>query len=262
MSDQILRPTPRRAFELTPVSTDSSTPPTPSSPENTNAELLDSKLNGGAPPSRTRSLLNLTSSTLFGIYSPTGEDFARDESATPWGTGAQTPNSRRSGEGIRPRDLASLEASTNTRALHHPHPSPTELIWSLAIQAIVLFGFGTAYGTVITHLHESEQVAPVKVGGINRDSWLYIVFWGFSGVLLGNLLPWIDTKAEHLGTSADSENSLQQAKSPRTERNASGPLESNLGPDWNPAVRGIGAFVGIAFAIVCSSIPGSCNTFG
>ncbi|KAH9825911.1 Insulin-induced protein (INSIG), partial [Teratosphaeria destructans] len=42
-------------------------------------------------PNRTKSLLNLTASTLFGIYQPTGYAADREEPSTPWGTGAQTP---------------------------------------------------------------------------------------------------------------------------------------------------------------------------
>ena len=261
MSEQghIVRPVPRRAFEITPVSTDSSTPPTPS-PENINAELLESKLNGDPPPNRTRSLLNLTSSTLFGIYSPTTTDNEPGDSATPWGTGAQTPSFRKSGEGQRPCDLAALEKSTNTEALHPRHISTFDLLSSLFIRTVLLFGFGVAYGTVITHLHESEQVAPVKVGGINIDSWLYIIFWGVSGVALGNLLPWIDRKVEDLiaaegSTQIDEgpEDDTHKRDTRTKEPSISEPPASSLGPDWNPAVRGVGAFVGIAFAIVSSS---------
>src|SRR5271155_3379447 len=94
-SSHILRPIPRRTFELTPASTESSILPSPN-PERTSTELLDDRDEPGHTPSKTRSILNLTSSTLLGIYSPTGYGGPREDSSTPWGTGAQTPSLRSS----------------------------------------------------------------------------------------------------------------------------------------------------------------------
>jgi hypothetical protein len=56
---------------------------------------------------------------------------------------------------------------------------------------------------------------------------LYLVFWGLAGVGLGNLLPWIDSQLLRKTQSA---------------------LLHAVG--WIDVVRSIGAFVGIAFAIV------------
>ncbi|KAL1640380.1 hypothetical protein SLS58_007053 [Diplodia intermedia] len=114
---QILRPLPRRPFELnlTPATSSSSASSQPS-PNPNNVALgsrnnashpslsaqLDARLNNGsATPAgpdaaddsdvkRSRSILNLTTSTLFGIYQPTAGDNG-SEPPTPWGTGAETP---------------------------------------------------------------------------------------------------------------------------------------------------------------------------
>lgn len=123
---------------------------------------------------------------------------------------------------------------------------------------MLLFLFGVAYGSIVTHLHDNQHIAPVKVEGINRYTWRYLAFWGIAGVFLGRLLPMIDGFWERtLGERAHSE-AIQaapedvgpQEESSEDDQGASKGIESVLGADWNPAVRSIGAFVGIAFAIV------------
>jgi len=83
-----------------------------------------------------------------------------------------------------------------------------------------LFVFGVAYGVIITHLHEGGAGLRVDI-----DRWAtgYLVFWGLAGVGLGSVLPWLDGKDPDGGVVG------------RTE--------------WIPAVRSIGAFVGIAYGI-------------
>lgn len=255
----ILRPLPRRTFEVTPASTDSSAPPTPS-PENTNPELLEPKLNGASPPSRTRSILNLTSSTLFGIYSPTGYEVSREEPSTPWGTGAQTPSQRMSLEGSRPPAFTNWEGQTQSRVPLRPNHGFRGFYLPLALRSVLLFSFGVAYGVIITHLHENQQLTPIQVEGIDRHSWRYMGFWGIAGVALGSLLPWFDILWEDaLGKEMvkGNSNSVQRVTNSSSDSNGderpSSRSGSGLGADWNPVVRSIGAFVGIAFAIVSHS---------
>jgi hypothetical protein len=93
-SHRLLRPKPRRPFEL--PSNESSRPPSPPNANTANAnsnssattDLLDVKsdLDG----KRTGSLLNLTSSTLLGIFQQTAFDSGRDENS-PWDTQVHTP---------------------------------------------------------------------------------------------------------------------------------------------------------------------------
>ncbi|KAI6373282.1 hypothetical protein MCOR25_003488 [Pyricularia grisea] len=118
----IIRPIPRRPFN---VNLTSATPPDDESASDSHparngdsttslrSSLLDPKRQSSsqfstdtpeetdsASMSRTQSVLNLTQSALFGIYSPTmtgngksrGNPYSdRTEPGTPWGTGAQTP---------------------------------------------------------------------------------------------------------------------------------------------------------------------------
>ncbi|KZF24584.1 hypothetical protein L228DRAFT_266908 [Xylona heveae TC161] len=264
----ILRPIPRRPFDLTPASTESPSPVTPvdagtnmlqprRSEENSTG--YTNRKSDDIPPSRTRSILNLTSSTLFGIYSPTEEDASRDEPSTPWGTGALTPNRRRSDESdVRPSPVAHWQrpGGKNVR----PHHMPRHGFWGtgvpLLVRSTLLFIFGIAGGIVISHLHD-KRLAPVQLEGVDHLSRRYLILWGIAGIFFGGLLPWVDIvweertgSSEAVGTkkSLKEEGGVEVAdESPsRTEEHES---NSSQGADWNSAIRGIGAFVGIALAI-------------
>ncbi|KAF4624677.1 hypothetical protein G7Y89_g13494 [Cudoniella acicularis] len=231
-SPKIYRPTPRRPFDHNTV------PPQPPSP-------LLSPTSPDEAPSRTHSILNLTSSTLLGIYSPTGYQSDYEyEPSTPWGTGAETPlNSSFPDQQQKIR-----------KPITPPPPSTLRTLSSLSLRSILLFGIGMGYGVLVRHLHDDRQLAPFQVEGIikPRHDWRYLVFWGVAGVLLGSLLPWIDT----IFSSDASDNA--SISSPKMRGRVTSPqrvsdehLESNgiFDADWTPVVRSIGAFVGIAYAI-------------
>ena len=115
-----------------------------------------------------------------------------------------------------------------------------------------------AYGVIITHLHDDQRLAPVQMEGIDRSDWRYNIFWGIAGVLLGSLLPWVDvfwqeawgTKKSHAEGDIVAYDSKTAPDTDGTNERLPSRSGSSLGADWNPAVRSIGAFVGIAFAIV------------
>jgi len=236
-SPPLLRPQPRRPFTLPRShSSNTSNGETPSQPSTPHlggdfGESNDSK----SEFLRTRSIINLTSSTLFGIYAPSS---FTDASAppTPWGTGAETPmrndsidevssyNGGPRGSEIEARLLEKSNGRTSPSQTHHAPQSPVTLVLRAIFRVIVLFSFGLAYGGLIAHLHDNRNVAPVRVEGLNRSSWRYFLFWGLSGVGMGSLLPWIDGEKQRPATGLNS-------------------------GQWNEVVRSCGAFVGVAFAI-------------
>lgn len=226
-SPPIYRPIPRRPFNQNTV------PHQPPSPLLSPAHIDDT-------PSRTHSILNLTSSTLLGIYSPTGgysSDY--EEPSTPWGTGAETP--------------LSLPKRYRQKAKVYSNISEPAIAVGLVLRGITLFSLGMLYGLLVKHLHNDRKVAAFQVEGIIKPAsgWRYLVFWGVAGVALGSLLPWVDTLWEE---SFEADETIKGRSSPKiagSEPELDAP--GIFGADWTPVIRSVGAFVGIAFAIVCLS---------
>lgn len=220
------------------------------------------------PESRNRSILNLTSSTLFGIYTPSGANIEpnRDQPPTPWGDGSRTRV--HSIDDNKPPIIGTYERPRLQRThSHQPHQSFSEYVLPLGFRTVLLFSFGVAYGVIVSHLHDHQQVAPVQLEGVEQSSWVYLMAWGCVGVLFGGLLPWIDVLWEDISArdkeafASESQDSkaadVREEQSPRpASRSGSG-----LGADWNPVVRSVGAFIGIAFAIVSSGIIRHFNTY-
>jgi hypothetical protein len=254
----LLRPTPRRPFDLNVTGAtppESTTPADPGEQASPSPFHLDAKTNVADQGSfsRTRSILNLTSSTLFGIYSPTAYN-EREEPSTPWGTGAETPRERGSFDGLPPayggRNGASLHRMKSSQ--HIPTtPLPAHIL-NLVLRIVLLFCLGMGYGVLVTHLHNDRRLAPFQVEGIIKPSynWSYLVFWGVAGVGLGSLLPWVDTMWED--TAMNTKIASEKDRNSPLEDEETSSSASGLAADWNPVVRSIGAFVGIAFAIVSS----------
>jgi hypothetical protein len=115
----------------------------------------------------------------------------------------------------------------------------------LGSRIILLFGMGMGYGLLVRHLHDERQLAPFQVEGIikPRNDWRYLAFWGIAGVALGSLLPWVDGFFE--GEEEDGD-IVEDREAKKEDEMGYG----ILGSDWTPVVRSVGAFVGIAFAIV------------
>lgn len=198
--------------------------------------------------------MNLTSSTLYGIYSPTTgggaryrDDVVVDDS--PWGMGAQTPIrwpgideptfALMQERAHLDRRRSSYKGGDLPRALP-PHMSSVQI----AVRTAVLFVLGLGYGALVTRLHDSHE-------GLTADGFVepgfnstYLGVWGVAGVVLGSLLPWFDgvwearygdAGAEEDCAAADGETSPSQAV--------------DTGLDSALVMRAIGAFVGIVFAI-------------
>lgn len=231
MSDsepRILRPRPRKPFSLTPEGSEAPTPAEPANPD----FLAPRDAAGSTDVSRNGSIANLTSSTLYGIYSPTAFESTRDESS-PWGTEANSPGPDHPVPEFKTNGPSRLKLERTRSRLNHG--LVRGVILPRALQSALLFGFGIVYGVITVHLHENHWITPVKLENIHHyESWQYLGFWGLTGVTLGNILPWLDVISE--GTVLDI---VKKTK------------HGDRTPTWVAAVRSVGAFVGIAFALVC-----------
>ncbi|OAL53307.1 hypothetical protein IQ07DRAFT_356757 [Pyrenochaeta sp. DS3sAY3a] len=222
---------------------------------NSRDEDADEERERDRGPPRTKSYLNMNSSTLYGIYDDVGSSTAD----TPWGTGAETPahagmgysawetnNGVGSPDGglsitnaARRRTTSSSTPQTRGgKATHHAAKHARYGFWKYAVmlgKIAALYSFGVVYGLIISHLHETRQLAAVHVEGVvvDRWSWIYLASWGLFGVALGSVLPYVDLVWD--GQKVEKE----------MEKSEGSPISEQI----NDVVRSLCAFVGIAFAI-------------
>ncbi|OTB02256.1 hypothetical protein M426DRAFT_200064 [Hypoxylon sp. CI-4A] len=273
----LFRPIPRRPFELnlkvpTPPEGDDDVliedePNDTLNLEYMNSRLLDPINNGAAPEStsisRTESAVNMTSSTLRGIFSP--EDFPRDKlyggvegTGTPWGTGAESPAHDLSVDSPHYELLKNRALPSRRRSSLHPAMRPQRLstlqrVFYLGSRGLFLFGLGVLYGMLVDRLQEKQQPRKTfQVDGMIKGAnqgyhWMYLAFWGTTAVVMGSLMPWFDGKWEqmwgHQDVAVETEGEHIMRGGDYAEK------DSAFSTDWALAVRGIGVFVGIAFAI-------------
>lgn len=192
------RPIPRRPFDL---------------PEDSDPE----------PVPRSRSTVNLTTSTLFGIYGTSLDSQAPTRTNSSANlldlSSSLTPLSQN-----KPT-YSSPSAPAQKPARSPKAPSTPPSLSSILLRIVSLFIFGLAYGGLVTHLHTRSLPGE----GIWRAAggYGYLGLWGAGGVVMGSLLPWID--------------------------GGSGLAVGNKKGDWTPVIRSVGAFVGVAYAIVSCS---------
>ncbi|KAI0190303.1 hypothetical protein F4808DRAFT_29898 [Astrocystis sublimbata] len=264
----ILRPIPIRPFKIAPreplpPDDHETLPHTPLTGSSLNLDWLNFKLlnprnrmrsESSASISRAQSAINLTSSTLMGIYDPTTYDNDKYtpglDWSTPWGTGAQTPARFMTMD--EPDDLpektpehpARRRSSAQQPAPMQPLSTTTAMFYS-GLRALLLSGLGVLYGIGVATVRGRRSTEDFRMGqvmrGSSNHSWSFMAFWGMSGLILGCLLPWFDGIWERSTDDSSSGCAIE------TE----GDTKTNLRrhTDWAVAVRVIGIFIGIAYAI-------------
>ncbi|GAB1217687.1 hypothetical protein ATERTT37_006928 [Aspergillus terreus] len=164
---------------------------------------------------------------------------SRDESS-PWGTEAQTPTTELPNP-IRKPEGSDGVARQMTRS-RLSHGLFRGVILPQTLKSALLFGFGVVYGIITIHLHENHWITPVKLENTHfYGSLEYLGLWGIAGVALGNVLPWLDTFSEDGG--------VDDSKASRNEEETEERTRS-----WVAAVRSVGAFVGVAFAMASATL--------
>ncbi|KAK4186641.1 insulin-induced protein-domain-containing protein [Podospora australis] len=313
---EILRPIPRRPFRLNfssptppedefPAQPPSTTTPTPRisasdlmfldihnnpSSRNSSNNIFNNNANDGSSNnnndgniSRATSFMNLTGSTLLGIYSPTlTPGLPRENSLdTPtWGIGppgsgletggAQTPallsrsgvdedtlqvmKERSKAAGVRPLGIptkrrtsyfSTVSPTADDEEEDEPSDPPTrfQIALSLMLRGTLLFALGVGYGVLVTRLPSRHHQQPPT-----SLNWRYLTFWGAAGVALGCLLPWFDrffSKPSRTATASSIHQGKRGTASPAARERQGLGQEA----DWPLVIRSIGAFVGIVFAI-------------
>ncbi|KAL2808109.1 insulin-induced protein-domain-containing protein [Aspergillus granulosus] len=232
MSDEtpILRPRPQRMFNLND-SSGSSTPAEPANPG-----TLTPREPGSAAISRNGSIMNLTSPTLYGIYSPTAFESIRDDHS-PWGTESEIQPRNPNSVKVQPTTGRTDSAAVLRTRSRLSHGLFRGVILPQALRSTLLFAFGVVYGIITIHLHENHWITPVKLEYTHfYGSWQYLGLWGVTGIAIGNVLPWLDSFVDGASRTENKRSSNDQNS-------------SELALSWPAVVRSVGAFVGIAFAM-------------
>ncbi|KAK4200564.1 insulin-induced protein-domain-containing protein [Triangularia verruculosa] len=294
-SPEILRPIPRRPFRLaftspTPPEEDSAPPSATQTPGITASDLafLNIHNNPSQPTkttssiSRATSLLNLTGSTLLGIYSPSLTPGIKPDTAdTPsWDNNNdnQTPGIPQSPDpgdideqtlklikkrrdsssrinnshirtSIRTSYFPSLTPTADSLKAPEP-PSQTQIIISTVLRGTLLFALGLGYGILVTRLPRAQQNSNDPSSTPPPDEpldWRYLIFWGASGVLLGCLLPWFDQF--FIPTNKNGKLSPKPLPTSPQQQREKEREERQQEADYVLVIRSIGVFVGIVFAI-------------
>ncbi|KAF2134322.1 hypothetical protein P153DRAFT_331407 [Dothidotthia symphoricarpi CBS 119687] len=198
------------------------------------------------PPSRNKSFAELRSSTLSGIY----DDVGTSSGETPWGEGAETPARMGFAQeglgspdgGLTMKSLARTGGRVESNGKKGVKERKRQGVWKYAVigsKLAALWVFGLVYGLIISHLHDSRQLAAVHVE-LDREGWVYLASWGMFGVALGSLLPYVDLLWDGRGADLDAD-----AQEKESEKGS----EISVSEQINDVVRSVCAFLGIAFAI-------------
>lgn len=193
--------------------------------------------------------MNLTSSTLMGIYEPTTYDNDKytpgTELDTPWGAGAETPARILSvDEPTCSTQIGRAYPARRRSSTQTPPISTTASLFYSGLRALLLSGLGVLYGIGVATVRGSRPAEAFRMEHMVNASnygWGYMAFWGASGLSLGCLLPWVDGFWENSFGDSSSGEAIE------TEGDATKNLRRQT--DWALAVRGMGIFVGIAYAI-------------
>lgn len=117
----------------------------------------------------------------------------------------------------------------------------------MGLRSLLLFGLGILYGLMIVSFQDRHKLGRLQMDEISQSTAShvpFIAFWGVAGIALGALLPWFDGVWESVfGQDDQFESATEHAISSEED-------EEDQATDWGLAIRGIGAFVGIVFAIV------------
>lgn len=113
------------------------------------------------------------------------------------------------------------------------------------------------YGLLVTHLHNEHRLARFGSAGIIEPSYNlhYLVFWGLAGVVVGSALPLLDDLWEDF--TGESAAGIFGEKIPAAASGSEDEQDEGVAAKWTPVVRSVGAFVGIAFAIVSTTSAAS-----
>lgn len=205
--------------------------------------MLSPNISNGIP-SRTHSALNLSSSTLLGIFSPSYFDPDQESPSLM---------------GSPPSHQNQISRNVLDKISYQSQPLQKTKLFNFFLRVLLLFATGMGFGFLIQHLLDEKQPSSIlfKIISDRKIEWIYLLSWGMSGVTIGTLLPLMDQPPsidKHI-----SQGSVISSVSTANKETSSKQFDI-LDQDWTPIIRSVGAFVGITYALVCIPCPPLTNS--
>lgn len=194
--------------------------------------MLSPNISNGIP-SRTHSALNLSSSTLLGIFSPSYFDPDQESPSLM---------------GSPPSHQNQISRNVLDKISYQSQPLQKTKLFNFFLRVLLLFATGMGFGFLIQHLLDEKQPSSIlfKIISDRKIEWIYLLSWGMSGVTIGTLLPLMDQPPsidKHI-----SQGSVISSVSTANKETSSKQFDI-LDQDWTPIIRSVGAFVGITYAL-------------
>ncbi|KAK9333403.1 insulin-induced protein-domain-containing protein [Lipomyces starkeyi] len=206
----------------------------------------------GGAPHKSQSIVTLTSSALAGIFGSNLIDPSRAPTPDMLSQSISPSSSNLYGDGLtrlRRNEAVgqpTIHGSSRSKASNlkpgdrwyspagetisdRPLSSTASGRLIVFVKISLLFSFGVAYGHLVTQLQDNHYVTPTT---LNIDpTGSFALTWGVLGVLLGALLPFVDSiSPEILGPKKSSSSGSSMFA-------------------WNPIVRAVGVFIGVSYGI-------------
>ncbi|KAK9452684.1 insulin-induced protein-domain-containing protein [Dipodascopsis uninucleata] len=239
-SDDVIRPTPVRAFIGSSNSSEAGTPV---------LETPTSGMNSSDGPHKSQSIVSLSTSTLMGIFGSTLTDdtnrsetpdpnsLTRTQSSTSPNNGSYTDDIlklRSGGSGVEygRRDLQGINAKkASPLSVRNAGNMPDLNAFTpvnIMVKLLFLCIFGVAYGYLAAQLHDDHFVtsSTLKIDPLGN----FILSWGILGLINGSLLPFVD--------------SVTPSKfGPGSQNTVAAMLA------WRSIVRSVGILIGVSYGI-------------
>ncbi|KAK9390425.1 insulin-induced protein-domain-containing protein [Lipomyces mesembrius] len=201
----------------------------------------------GGAPHKSQSIVTLTSSALAGIFGSNLIDPSRAPTPDLLSSSISPSSSNLYGDGLtrlRRNEAAGQPKITETSSSQTSNLKPGDRWYSPAdrplsstasgrlsvfVKISLLFSFGVAYGHLVTQLQDNHHVTPTT---LNIDpTGSFALTWGVLGVLLGALLPFVDSISPAI-------------LGPKKSSSSGSSMFA-----WNPIVRAVGVFIGVSYGI-------------
>ncbi|KAJ8102789.1 insulin-induced protein-domain-containing protein [Lipomyces tetrasporus] len=220
--------------------------------DNNNHNNNDDDDDDGGAPHKSQSIVSLTSSALSGIFGSNLIDPSRAPTPDVLAPSISPASAILYGNDVarrRRNEGASQSMVNGSSRIKTANPKSGTLLYSpvsdatsdraltstasgrlsVLVKISLLFSFGVAYGHLVTQLQDNHYVTPTT---LNIDpTGSFTLTWGVLGILLGTLLPFVDSISPAI-------------LGPKSSSSTGSSMFA-----WNTIVRAVGIFIGVSYGI-------------